>query len=417
MTTTTLSAGDLHDDQVVALLRSGAHASLLIAYFGETEYRELSQLAKLAATRRNPRGRLVFILPGMMGSRLSSVQRGAAHLLWMHPGAVGAGGLLELALPGARNIRAVGVMLPGYLKLKLSLEAAGFRPVFHPFDWRLDLDKLSRAFSRAIDGCGASKVAVVAHSMGGLVARAAMNHAAASRIERLVQIGSPNEGSFAPVQALRAAYPTVRKLAALDHTRSAEELARRVFRTLPGLYQTLPTTTADASVDLFDADEWPDDGLRPDEALLARAHRLRSRLPDADERCRVIIGIDQETIMSATRTLHGFEYEVRRGGDGTVPAQRARWRGAPTWYVAENHGALTQNDAVLAALTELLKTGETTRLSARPPAPATRVVRRITDAQLQACAAHKVRWETLSVDARRRILEPVFTPEFDASNR
>ena len=43
--------GDLHDEQIVALLRSGAHAMLLSAYFGEQEYRELCQYAKLAATR------------------------------------------------------------------------------------------------------------------------------------------------------------------------------------------------------------------------------------------------------------------------------------------------------------------------------------------------------------------------------
>jgi hypothetical protein len=32
------SIGDLHDDQIVALLRSGAHAALLMAYFGEASY-------------------------------------------------------------------------------------------------------------------------------------------------------------------------------------------------------------------------------------------------------------------------------------------------------------------------------------------------------------------------------------------
>ena len=409
------SPGDLHDDQVVALLRSGAHAALLIAYFGETEYRELSQLAKLAATRRNPRGRRVFILPGVMGSRLGWMQRGAAHLLWLHPGAVGAGRLMDLALPGSRAIRAVGVMLPGYLKLKLSLQVAGFRPVFYPFDWRLDVDKLARAFMRTVEGAGKSSVLVVGHSMGGLVARAALAHDSTRRIQMLVQVGSPNEGSFAPVQALRAAYPTVRKIGALDHTCSCEDLARRVFLTLPGLYQMLPSADAHARVDLFNADHWPDDALRPDEALLARAQRVRGRLPAADERCRVIIGTHQETIVSTTRHKEGFEYEIRRAGDGTVPTQRAHWRGAPTWYVAENHGALTQNDAVLAAIADLLGTGETARLTMRAPTLATAVVRRITDGELRSRATGKVRWEALSIDSRRRILDPVITPEFDAA--
>ena len=43
------SPADLHEDQIIALLRSGAHAALLSAYFGEVEYRELAQLAKIAA--------------------------------------------------------------------------------------------------------------------------------------------------------------------------------------------------------------------------------------------------------------------------------------------------------------------------------------------------------------------------------
>jgi pimeloyl-ACP methyl ester carboxylesterase len=414
VTTSLPSPTDLHDDQVVALLRSGAHASLLIAYFGETEYRELSQLAKLAATRRNPRGRRAFILPGIMGSRLGRMQRGAAHLLWLHPTALGGGGLKELALPGSRTIRAVGVMLPGYLKLKLSLEVAGFRPMFYPFYWRLDVDQLARAFMRAVESASKSRVLVVGHSMGGLVARAALAYDNKRRIEMLVQIGSPNAGSFAPVQALRAAYPTVRKIAALDHTCSAETLAQRVFHTLPGLYQMLPTADAHARVDLLNADHWPDDGLKPDGKLLARAHRLRARLPDADERCRVIIGTHQETIVSVTRQQDGFEYEIRRAGDGTVPTSRALWPGAPTWYVAENHGALTQNDAVLGAVDDILTTGDTARLTSRAPALATEVVRRVTDAQLRSRATTKVRWEALSLDSRRRILEPVITAEFEA---
>ncbi|MGH8177557.1 MAG: lipase family alpha/beta hydrolase [Steroidobacter sp.] len=409
-----LSPGDLHDDQIVALLRSGAHAALLIAYFGEIEYRELSQLAKLAAIRRKRRGRLVFVLPGVMGSRLGVVRRGVPHLLWLHPTAVGAGGLLDLALPGSRSIRAVGVMLPGYLKLKLSLEVAGLRPVFHPFDWRLDIDRLARSFMQRVESCGARKVFVLAHSMGGLVARAALAHDKQHRIERLLQVGSPNEGSFAPVQALRAVYPTVRKIAALGDSHTAEQLAHAVFLTLPGLYQMLPTHDSDADVDLFDADRWPDDELRPDRTLLARARRLRARMPPADDRCGAIIGTNQETITSVTRRHDEFQYEIRRDGDGTVPTARACWPGAPAWYVDENHGALTQNDLVLAAIADVLRSGDTARITARAPTPADGIVRRTTDTQLRARATRKVRWESLSVESRRRILDPFITPEFEA---
>lgn len=406
------SPADLHEDQILSLLRSGAHGALLSAYFGDTAYRELSQLAKIAATRSNPRGKLVFVLPGTMGSRLGSMQRRTSSLLWLHPVAIAQGGLSQLALPGPKSLRALGVMLPGYLKLRLTLAIAGFRPVFHPFDWRADLETLARALSRSIEKSGAGKVLIVAHSMGGLVARIALGQDRDRHIERLVQLGAPNEGSFAPVQALRAAYPTVRKIASLDHRNSAEELARTVFLTLPGLYQMLPSVLAAAEPNLFDASQWPKDDLVPDAKLLARAYKVRSRMPPPDGRCAVIAGTHQETVTSVMVRDGGFEYSIRRDGDGTVPLARALWAGADTWFAEENHGALTTNNEVLAALTSILKEGRTARLSTTRPAPATEVVRTVTDRELRAAAIHKVQWDRLSLDSRRRILEPVITPEF-----
>ena len=406
------SPADLHEDQIVALLRSGAHAALLSAYFGELEYRELAQLAKLAATRGNDRGEVVFVLPGIMGSRLGSMQGEATSLLWLHPTAIAEGGLSQLALPGGNALHALGVMLPGYLKLRLSLEIAGFRAVFHPFDWRADLETLAETLLSAIDKSDAPKVHIVAHSMGGLVARMALALDRRRRIQRVVQLGAPNHGSFAPVQALRAAYPTVRKIAALDHHNTAEALARAVFLTLPGLYQMLPTALSSDEPDLFDPAQWPQDDLVPDAAMLTHASKVRSRMPPPDERCAVIVGTHQETVTSLRLCDGGFEYSIRRDGDGTVPLARALWDGAATWFVQENHGALTNNNQVLAAVNEILKQGQTNQLSSHRPAAASEIVRNVTDAQLRAAAIHKVHWDRLSLDSRRRILDPVMTPEF-----
>lgn len=405
------SIGDLHDDQIVALLRSGAHAALLSAYFGDTEYRELAHLAKLAATRRNPRGRHVFLLPGIMGSRLGLVARGSYSLLWLHPTAVANGSLLQLALPGSRALQAVGVMLPGYLKLRLRLEIAGFRSVFCPFDWRRDLDQLARAFARTLERSGERKALVVGHSMGGLVARAALPYAK-RRIAKLIQLGAPNDGSFAPLQALRAVYPTVRKIAALDRDNTPEQLARTVFHTLPGIYQMLPSAQSAADADLFDPRSWPAGELAPDPKLLARARRVRARLPAADERCNVIVGVGQETIVSAAMRGNDFQYEFRAEGDGTVPLSRARWTDAATWFVNENHGALTQNDAVLAGVADILKTGETRRLRRTAPEAPHIPPRIVTDDELRAVELRKLQWDALSLDSRRRILEPVISAEF-----
>lgn len=405
------SPDDLHDDQIVPLLRSGAHAALLSAYFGDLEYRELAQLARLAAIRSNPRGTPVYVLPGMMGTKLGVASGDSLDLVWLRPTAIADGALLRLALPGKAAVNCAGLMLPGYLKLKLSLEAAGFRCLFHPFDWRVDLPTLAREFVARIEQSGAQKVFVVGHSMGGLVARAALAYDRRRTIRKLVQLGAPNNGSFAPMQALRAVYPTVRKIAALDARHSAEDLAREVFLTLPGLYQLLPGAAHGCASDFFDVANWPDDDLKPDPAMLATAREVRAALPAADERCFVIAGTHQETTTCAVTHDSMFAYTLQAAGDGTVPLALAEWAGARTWYVEENHGALTKHNMVLAATMDILQSGATQRLGERPP-PLPTTVRNVNDAQLRAVANGKVRWDSLSLESRRRILDPVISAEF-----
>lgn len=405
--------GDLHDEQVVALLRSGAHAALLSAYFGELEYRELCQFAKLAATRAKDDGPPIYILPGIMGSRLGAKsQEQVPHVVWFHPFAIANGGILDLARPGDGKLVASGVMLPGYLKLKLRLEIAGFRPIFFPFDWRCDLFELGGALLDHIAASNERGVMLVAHSMGGLVARAALALDSAARIERVVQLGAPNAGSFAPIQALRGVYPTVRKIAALDQSHTAEELARTVFAKLPGLYQMLPAPEPGRGPDLFDPRSWPQDDLMPDVGLLEAARQCRARLAEADTRCVLIAGVDQETITSVRRIDDMFEYTSTRGGDGTVPLARARWPHARAWYVDDAHGAMTNNNTVLAAVIELLESNTTRHLTEQEPALDAATVRITNDRELRAQARHKVNWDALSIDTRRRILEPVISPEF-----
>jgi pimeloyl-ACP methyl ester carboxylesterase len=269
--------------------------------------------------------------------------------------------------------------------------------------------------TRAIEKSGARKVHIVAHSMGGLVARIALASDRDRRIQRLVQLGAPNQGSFAPVQAMRAAYPTVRKIAALDHLSTAEQLARTVFLTLPGLYQMLPSPLTADEPNLFDPAQWPQDDLVPDATMLNRAGKVRSRMPPPDERCAVIVGTNQETVTSLRLRDGGFEYSVRRDGDGTVPLARALWEDADTWFVQENHGALTNNNEVLAAVSNILKEGTTGRLSTAQPAPANEIVRTVSDAELRAAATQKVHWDRLTLDSRRRILDPIITPEFSSA--
>ena len=399
----------LQDEAIERLLASGEQRRELVALLGEEAYRELSDLARRAReTRRG--GPVVYVLPGLMGSRIGTRGRLLDDVIWLDLVEVAAGHLTRLALPRGARLMPLGAMLLNVLKLKLSLQVAGLDARMHPYDWRRGVEGLADDLNGRIAAEGHREVLVVGHSMGGVVARLALA-SDRGRIARVVQLGAPNLGSFAPVLALRAVYPTVRKLAALDLRHDAEELARIVFRTLPALHELLPDPRLAGSLDLFDPAAWPDDALRPDRRLLEDAAEARARWPASDPRCLHVVGVRQETVTQAR--LHGreFHYSLELAGDGTVPLQLAMLPGASHWFVAEKHGGLPNNGKVISAVVDLLRTGTTDRLPASTRR-ASRASRVVTETALRRVAPRKLRWQDLSPDARRRLLEPVISPEF-----
>lgn len=409
----TLPVHRLHDDEVERLLATGERRQELVALFGEQGYRELSALARRAAARRAPRGPRVYVLPGLMGSRLGARGVLLDDVLWVDLVEIAAGHLTRLALPAGARLVALGALLLNCLKLKLSLRIAGFDTHLHPYDWRRSIGDLADELNARIAAdAPADEVLVVGHSMGGVVARVALARQRAERIRRVVQLGAPNHGAFASVLALRGVYPTVRKLAALDRRHSAEDLARIVFRTLPSLHELLPDPRLAGGPNLFDADQWPADTLRPDPAMLAQAAAQQAAWPEPDERCLHIAGVRQDTVTGVTLDGSAFTFAVSPRGDATVPLELAVRPGDQAWYVGEKHGGLPNNGRVIAAAVDLLRTGTTERLSQTASRARTVAARPLSEAALRRVAPHKVRWQHLSADARRRLLEPVVSPEF-----
>ena len=402
----------LSEVEQVAVLASGEHAAALGGYFGDVEYDELHKLARRSVRLRGAGRTRVYILPGIMGSMLGYRRKSGNHVVWLDPIPVAAGELLSLALPDTTAIQPLGVMLPGYLKLKLLLRLAGFDAVFHPFDWRKSVAINGQLLLQRIARDNKKKAAIVGHSMGGLVARAALAVDRGKRLGKIVQLGAPNFGSFAPVQALRAVYGSVRKVAALDPEHSAEQLSRHVFRSLPGIYELLPSPLHRRDADLFELQSWPDDLLGPDATMLAQARRVRERLGAARAGCYHIIGINRETVIGAAKQRSGFQYRLSLDGDGTVPRSLAEWPGAQNLFVDEQHGCLTKNNVIAAAIADLLTTGHTRRIAHECPIVDNPVVRRVSDAQLRDGLRGKMRWQQLSGDQQRKILDPTISNGF-----
>jgi pimeloyl-ACP methyl ester carboxylesterase len=402
----------LDEGVMISLLAAPAPNEGLVEYFGADLHAELARLARLTIERPpGSHARRVYVLPGIMGSQLGIARGGGKpnDILWLDPIDFQLGRLSELKFgPGTRVI-ALGAMNYTYLKLTLSLRAAGFDAVLLDYDWRRDIATLGRQLADRIAADGHDAVALVGHSMGGLVARGALVHAVGKRISSVVMLGTPNSGSLGAVQALRGTYSVVRKLAQLDLRHDAEYLARNVFSSFPGLHELLPSARALDAPDLFDSAVWPADGPGPDSSLLRAANNLGERIAPGDARFHVVVGCNHPTATGIASNSTGFEYEYSRRGDGTVPIALARLAGAAHGYIDCDHSDLPLDDRVIAGTIELLGSGTTQQFSAEPPAIGA-IVARVRDAELREQHQGKVDWPHMMPAERRRFLDTLNEP-------
>jgi pimeloyl-ACP methyl ester carboxylesterase len=388
------------------------HCESLREFFGTAVYEELCVLARAARKVKTSQGPRVLLIPGMMGSRLcelSASRSRRGRILWIDPTSIAGGRLKDLVLPSRRTIRPRGVLLSSYARLKLRLAIEGFDARFFAYDWRLGIDEIGAALAATI---AAGKPAVlIAHSMGALAARVAIKRLPKRLVRRLIMLGAPNRGSFAPVLALRGTYPFVQKLSRLDLEHSPDYLASQVFSSFPGLYHLLPPHhDSSMGVDLLDPASWPSDGTTPRPALLARVAEVRAGMAEPDARMVQIVGVNRRTVVSVRRTSAGFEYGSNPHGDGTVPLAMTQVPGLQTFYAEESHGNLASSPRIIDAILDLIRAGTTRELAARcalKPVPE----QRTDDVQLRAAEAAKIDWRLLDSAQREAVMADLDGPE------
>lgn len=363
--------------------------------------------------RENARKPVLLVLPGIMGSELQ--RRDDGDRIWLTLGAMLNGSLERLALedPDARAdgsaLRAGGLLAASYERL-LDEARSRFRVVAVPFDWRLSIEHSGaglreqlRAIVERLDD-GTVPVHLLVHSMGGLVARQALYVDVAGKAlwqdlkqrgSRLVMLGTPNKGSYAPAMLLLRQYRLATMLAMLARKVSDRDMAR-FGAGFPGLLQMLPHDSDPAFGDLFDAASWQriaeaEHGAQlPDpQALKAARDFVRSRpFQDSfqalceDPSVFYVAGTGStvlqmrppqdawETVFgegeAVIATRRGIDFLAGDGGDGTVPWNSAL---APerTWYAPCEHGTLPDHRESFEAYFELLTAGRTRRLPQQPP--------------------------------------------------
>lgn len=360
----------LTSDEVERRLARPGDDPELREYLGPEVYGDLKGRLRGANSRRMraltrtaaPR---VLILPGIMGSTIGRPRLGW-DAIWLNPEAIGQGQLSKLSLnrpPGTTDVRAIDVLPMYYTALRVRLRDVGMNADFFAYDWRLSVMDLAKLLEAQLAKESAASISLVAHSMGGLVCRAAvkLNGPGIRKVKRIVMLGTPNFGSFVPAQVLNVQYPFVNNVIAMDVTQSSSTLTREVFSTFPSLYQMLPSSEKYSLPDLFNPASWPKTLPRLDESLLAKSRLVQAGLPTKDDRFRLIAGVDQETVTSVQKNADGrFEFFSTSSGDGTVPLALAKLSDDQTWYVSETHGGLPRNLQVSEAVIELLQSADGT---------------------------------------------------------
>jgi pimeloyl-ACP methyl ester carboxylesterase len=327
-----------HSRQVAALL---ALCAALVACSQEPPRPDLARLYRTGSEYSDTTP--VILIPGLFGSRLrnrvtgNEVWPGSAQMILFDE-------YRELALdfdPATLQIRddnleASGITdealgrdfygqiiealqkFGGYVHADAGTPARkGERRYYvYPYDWRQDNVDAARGLDRLIElvrrdyNDPALRVDIIAHSMGGLIARYYLRYGpvdvldgsehlvtlyGTSRVRKLILLGTPNMGSASSLHAFLAGEPV-----------GLRRIPREVLATLPSGYQLFPhplvTWLIDASGapladDLFDAAVW-------------RRYRWSIFDPAVEARIRARRGVESEEYL---RALHRFfDYRLER---------------------------------------------------------------------------------------------------------
>ena len=336
----------------------------------------------------------VFLLPGILGSHLKA----GKERIWLGWRIVN--NFNRLAYGSSKTaVSADGPIEAFYEDLATFLSQTHD---VHPFafDWRRPMTEEAKRLAGEIDKAlddrkkSGKPVRILAHSMGGLVARTLQlvsegtwNRLLASEGSRILMLGTPNGGSFAPMQVLSGDDTFGNLLTTVGAPFRASE-TRQMIASFPGLIQlqaglldelgraTVWRTLADADLAAVTAQTaWHRLALQrdqykwgvPTQEVLDAAVRLRrdldrqrdQSLPSFAHKLLLVVGSAPLTPAGFQRTSAGIVYMNVNQGDGRVTHESALLPGVPTWAIDAAHGDLPRRKEAFPGYLELLEKGTT----------------------------------------------------------
>ena len=331
--------------------------------------------------KRREQAPIILLLPGIMGSHLQS----GRNRIWFDPISLCRGEMERLAI-NAERITPDGWLDRCYEKLARFLaETHEVRPF--AYDWRRSIREAASQFGTALDNAMAEAkdrgkpVRIVAHSMGGLVARLAL----ATRWQafkalpgsRLLQLGTPNAGSHSIASVLLGRDDFVQTIERWVDWKHDMRGFLTIVRDYPGVLEMLPwpddnnlavdgrdyfdTATWQAFFDLDEENRKEPSWILPQHGPLAAAREavIELRGVRLDPECCLYVAGQAPTPV-AVRCEHGrVEIGWTNEGDGRVPWRTGIPAGVPVWYTDAAHGDLASHERAFEAYRELIDTGST----------------------------------------------------------
>lgn len=387
---------------------AGALIEALEGKYRRFERQEGPSRVEIARGGRKPMERkdapIALMLPGVMGSHLAI----GSDRIWFDPISMIAGEMSRL------KVDAQGVVPDGWQDM--SYEAfARHLSITHelrPFayDWRLSLSAAAARFGAELDKAmedarqRGKPVHIVAHSMGGLVARLAMKErwAALKAIpgSRLIQFGTPNNGSHSIAAVLTGRDAFVQKIERYFDWRHDMREFLEIVCVFPGVLELLPWPVKDGKagdgIDYFDPQVWQDWAARdaenqrsrdvdmrferakgagdgwpvPTREALEQARQtiLEIQSVDLDPACCLYVAGRERTPV-ALRVSDAGQVEIgwTERGDGRVAWATGIPPRVPVWYVDAAHGDLLNHEEAFDAYVSIIEMGDC-RLPTSPAA-------------------------------------------------
>jgi len=322
----------------------------------------------------------VFMLPGILGSELRSDDK----RIWMSLKQIFKGRLerLDLHRENPKKIEAFRMFPKFYRDLAKYLSSSHNVEPF-PYDWRLSMRDEARRFAAKLAGeldGNSLPVRIVAHSMGGLVARLAFaldpdlwRKFRAKEGCRLIMLGTPNRGSFSIARMLMGKEQTTGLLALLDFKHSEKELLN-LIRRFRGVLELLP---ADSHHDFFDERIWKlmdevdgkgwQEPIAGDLSDARETWRLLDNAPLDSDRMIYVAGQADATPIDMSIDAGKVRFRATGQGDGRVPWETGILKGMPSYFVQASHGDLPRHKSAFGGYLELVQRGTTGLLSDKQP--------------------------------------------------